>query len=165
MKPTETLTFIDNKPENGLVYDFKKIKAEYDKLGCPGEYRDPTECPLSTAKLFVDISDRSTGKTTNWILLGMCMYKLYGTNTIYIRQRDEMVAPKHTQNLFAVILEYDYISTLFDGLWNSITYKSRRWYLCLEDAAHKHEIGVIYLFNVSHLVSAAEIPASGFVCD
>ena len=162
MTPVEPRVYIDGKTENGLVYDFRKIKSEYEKLNCPPEYRDPSSLPLAYAKLFVDISDRSTGKTTNWILLAMCMYKLYGTNAIYIRQRDDMIAPKNTINLFAVILEHDYISTLFDGQWNSVFYKSRRWYLCRRDEAGDiEEVDDTYFMFMCSVLKATDLK-SGF---
>ena len=66
------------------------------------------------------VSERSTGKTTNLILVGIIMYYLYGTTTEYIRANDKMITYQKTKNLFDVILEYDYISKITKGQYNSV---------------------------------------------
>lgn len=128
--PTQPQTYINGKPDNGLAYDWNLIKKTYKSLNCPSEYYDPTTAPLASAKYFCELSDRSTGKTTNWILLGLCAYWLYGCQTIYVRQFSDHIAPKYTQNLWSVIIQNGYIEKLTGGVYNHITYKSRRWYLC-----------------------------------
>lgn len=131
--PIQKLKFIEDKTEFGLEYDWDLIRKEYKRLNCPAEFFDPTTSPLKQAKYFVDLSDRSTGKTTGWLLLGLIMYWQYGTQTQYIRQNQENIAPKYTRTLYDVVLENNYIEIITDGVYNSIVYQSRSWYLCKVD--------------------------------
>lgn len=125
--------YIENNEQLGLLYNWKKIKDEFNKLNIPDDVYNPVNVPLGQAKWFIELSDRSTGKTTNWLLLGMVMNKLYGTQIQYVRQSDEDIAPKSSKNLFSVILKYDYVSKITDNKYNSVTYNARRWYYCNVD--------------------------------
>ena len=82
----ENLQYIDNDLNKGLKYNFKKIFKEFKKLNVPGDVHTPLETNLARNKYIVEMSERSVGKTTNWLLLGLCMFKLYGTQIQYIRQ-------------------------------------------------------------------------------
>lgn len=73
-------------------------------------------------------STRSRGKTTNVLLLGMCYNWTQGTQIQYIRQYDDMLAPKITADLMRTILEYNYIDKITSGQYNSCKYVGRRWY-------------------------------------
>lgn len=131
------IKYILDNPEYGIQYDFKKIRKEFNKLGIPPDVYDPTTAPLERAKYFVETSERNIGKTTNWLLLGMVMNAMYGTIIQYIRQTENMIMPKSLKNLFAVILEYGYIEKITDGKYNSVVYKSRRYYYALVDDSGK----------------------------
>ena len=125
----ETIKYIDNNKEHGIKYDFNAIQKELNKLRCPaGVYNPFRSHIIKSGKWFVDLSERSTGKSTNWILLGMCMNKLYNTQVIYIRETVDMIRPAHSSQLFKTILEYDYISKLTEGAYNSVKYQSRKWF-------------------------------------
>lgn len=145
------IEYIGNKPENGIKYDLQLIIREYKKLKCPKTVYDPTRLPLGRARWFALLSERSTGKTTNILLLGMIVNKLYGTQIQYIRQKETMIMPKNIQNLFATILEYHYIEKITDGEYNSITYKSRRWYYCKvdEDGKITEQASTHFMINLS----------------
>lgn len=129
----ETLQYIDNDINKGLKYNFKKIFKEFKKLNVPGDVHTPLETNLARNKYIVEMSERSVGKTTNWLLLGLCMFKLYGTQMQYIRQNQLMITPSNLKDLFSVILEYDYISKLTDGEYNTVYYFSKRYYLAYYD--------------------------------
>ena len=73
------MKYINDNPEFGIQYDWKKIRKEFDKLQIPADVYDPTTAPLEKAKYFVETSERNIGKTTNWLLLGMVMNSMYGT--------------------------------------------------------------------------------------
>lgn len=143
----DNIKYINNKKELGVEYDFNLIKKEFKKLRVPDDVYDPSGLPLSTNKYFINLSDRSAGKTTNWLLLGLCMYKLYGTQIQYVRQRAENIAPKNTKDLFSTILDYDYITKLTDGAYNTVIYKSRRWFLARVD-----DKGVIEMVDGTHFM-------------
>lgn len=127
------IEYIGNKLENGIKYDLQKIIKEYKKLKCPPTVYNPCKLPLGRARWFALLSERSTGKTTNIILLGMLFNKHYGTQIQYIRQKETMIMPKNIQNIFATIIECHYVEKITDGKYNSIIYKSRRWYYCKVD--------------------------------
>lgn len=123
------IKYIDNNKEHGIKYDFNLIRKELAKLKCPDTVYNPFKSHvIKSGKWYLDLSERSTGKSTNWILLGMVMYKLYGTQTIYIRESVDMIRPAHSRQLFRTILEWDYVSKVTDGAYNSVKYNSRSWY-------------------------------------
>ena len=127
------MKYINNDIQCGIEYDWRKVKDEFRKLNIPKDVYSPMHLPFDKAKYNVLLSERSRGKTTNIILLGMCMHKLYGTTIEYIRKKEDQITKKITINLFTTILEYDYIEKLTDGKYNSIWYNARRWYYCLVD--------------------------------
>lgn len=123
------IKFIDNNKEHGIKYDFNLIRKELNKLHCPPTVYNPFKSHvIKSGKWYLDLSERSTGKSTNWILLGLCMNKLYGTQIIYVREMTDMIRPAHSRQLFNTILEWDYISKLTDGAYNSVKYQSRSWF-------------------------------------
>ena len=127
------MKYINNDIQCGIEYDWRKVKDEFRKLNIPKDVYSPMHLPFDKAKYNVLLSERSRGKTTNIILLGMCMHKLYGSTIEYIRKKEDQITKKITINLFTTILEYDYIEKLTDGKYNSIWYNARRWYYCLVD--------------------------------
>lgn len=134
---SDKVKYINDNPEYGILYDWKKIRKEFAKLDIPADVYDPTTAPLEKAKYFVETSERNIGKTTNWLLLGMIMHEMYGTQIQYIRQTENMIMPKALKNLFAVILDYHYIDKITGGKYNNVVYKSRRYYYALTDDSGK----------------------------
>lgn len=124
--------YIDNDINNGIKYDFKKIFKRYKELNVPKEFNIIPYYNMS-ARWNVFMSERSNGKTTNVLLLGMIMNNEYGTTIEYIRMRESMIAPKNSKNIFDTIIQHDYISKITKGEWNSVTYNSKRWYYCNRD--------------------------------
>ena len=124
--------YIDNDINNGIKYDFKKIFKRYKELNVPKEFNIIPYYNMA-ARWNVFMSERSNGKTTNVLLLGMIMNDEYGTTIEYIRMRESMIAPKNSKNIFDTILQHDYISKITKGAWNSVTYNSKRWYYCNRD--------------------------------
>ena len=127
------MKYIDDRPELGLVYDFRAIEREYKKLGVPDLWYSPPFAAIPRNKYFIGLSDRSTGKTTNWLLYGLCMNKLYGTIVQYVRPTEDELAPSHAEKLVEVIRSYnngEYIKKLTNGRWNSIYYHWRAFYYC-----------------------------------
>lgn len=127
------IKYINNDIECGIDYDYKQVKKLFKKLGCPGDLFDPFPALMSGCRWILDLSERSVGKTTQWLLVGMCMYWIYGTIIQYVRQFEEMIMPKASSDLFSTILKYDYVAKLTDGEYNTIVYKSRRWYFAHMD--------------------------------
>lgn len=113
-----------------MTIDHQKAIREYRKLGVPDGLFDPTECPLDLAKYFTIITERASGKTTNTLLYGLVCNKLFGTVVQYIRQTEQMLAPKNARNLMETIIYNGYVEKLTNGKYNNMLYKARRWYYC-----------------------------------
>lgn len=127
------ITYIDNDKNKGIKYDWKLIKKEYRKLKVPKGVYNPLKCDFVTHGYCVAMSDRTRGKTTNSLLVGMIMHILYGTIMHYVRNSPDMIKPKALKDLFQVILEFGYIEKLTEGRWNSCYYYGKRWYFCNVD--------------------------------
>ena len=123
------IKYIDDDIQHGIDYDFNLIEREFNKLEIPDNVYNPFKMhKIYSGKWVVDLSERSTGKTTNWLLLGMTMHKLYQTQIIYVREMVDMILPKHAMQLFTTILENGYVEKLTNGLYNTIRYKSRSYF-------------------------------------
>ena len=110
-----------------------KIIKEYKKLGCPPEVFDPCKLPLKRDKYFVLCSERSVGKTTNVLLMGMVAHQVDNIQIQYLRMHSEMVTPKNARELFSTILAFDYVSKITGGRWHNVRYWSAGWYYCNYD--------------------------------
>lgn len=87
--------------------DWQKIRKEYKKLKCPKEVWNPLTLPLGECGYYIVLSDRSRGKTTNALLLGMIMNKIDGSKIEYVRQRREQIMPKFILSLFPLLSNMD----------------------------------------------------------
>lgn len=124
------IKYFDNNPMYGIIYDWDRVVKLYNSLGIPKGVYNPTAVhQLQSGKYIVDMSERNTGKSTNWMLVMLCIYKLYGSETCYIRELTDMIMPKHSMEIFKTILTNGYLEKLFDNKWNTILYRSRRYYL------------------------------------
>ena len=132
--PDTEIKYIENNIQLGILIDWNLIIKAYKELKCPDDVYDPTqvvkELDHNNCKWYIGMSQRKTGKTTNFLLYGMLLFWYYGIHTIYIRQRDESIAPKHSIKLFDTIIAFDYISKITGGIYNHIKYYSKSWYFC-----------------------------------
>ena len=130
------IKYIENNFKLGILYDWRKIRRLYDSLGVPDEYYQIPWGAILQNKYFIDLSDRSTGKTTNWLLVGLCMNALYGTIVQYVRATEDELKPSHAEKLVEVVRSYnegEYIKKLTDGRWNSIYYHWKQFFYCNVD--------------------------------
>ena len=127
------IKYIDNNQQKGVLIDWNFIYREYKKLGCPSDIYDPTTFPINVVNWGVLLSERATGKTTNWLIIGLLLYKHYNLQIGYIRQTDNMVKSTKTRELFNVIEEYGYIEKIFGKQWNSVYLWQKHFYLCKRD--------------------------------
>lgn len=150
------MKYIDNKQENGLLYDYKKVRKLYSKLNCPKEYYNPCTAPIDRVSWVVEVSQRATGKTTGWLLWALCMYRLYGTVLHYVRSTESEIMPKISGSLYQVILNNKYIDIITDGEYNNIEYKSRKWRL-----VHVNEDGVIDKVDPNYCTYMCSVDKAG----
>lgn len=130
------IKYIENDITKGIQYDYKHLKNIYDSLGIPKTVFKPPIMELETNHYLIELSDRSRGKTTNWLLFGLCMNREYGTIIQYIRQKETMLAPKFATELVTVINEFNngqYIKNLTDNKYNALTYHWGKFYYALID--------------------------------
>lgn len=114
-----------------------KMVKKYKKLGCPDNVFNPCYLPYDRDKYFVICTERSVGKTTNVLLFGMCANWLEGIQIQYLREYSDMIERRNLRQLFATILEFDYITKITEGRWHNVIYKSHGWYYCNYDEEGK----------------------------
>lgn len=118
--------------EEEIKIDWKKIQKEYNKachkLGF-GEYDTGKIYPIESCSWNIFLSARSMGKTTQFLLFGLIGYKYYGMITHYVRQVEDMIAPKLVRNLYDTITSLGYINLIFEGRYDGVEYKAGRYYL------------------------------------
>lgn len=132
------IEYINGNPLDGVVYDFNFLRNEFRRLKCPKDVYNPCHLPFEVCKWFVTLSERARGKTTNLLLFGMLIWWHYGTGICYIRSNEQMIMPKASKDLFSNIISWGYVEKISKGKYNTIVYKSRRWYF-----AHVDEDGNI----------------------
>lgn len=92
------------------------------------------------AQYNVVYGERSNGKTTSGLLEGIDRYFDYGEQFVYIRRWDDDLKPKTANKLFnAIITELDYIRKKSNGMWNTVIYKNREWYMARDEVNNKGE--------------------------
>ena len=162
----DKIEYIGGDPDNGIKYDLKLIRKEYKKLGVPKMFWNPSKGPLEQSRTFCVLSERSIGKTTNAILLGMVYWKLYGTVIHYIRTSETMIENKFIKDLYAVINnpEYGYIEKITDGKYSSVLYHARRWYFCNYDSNGKVLDRCPKHFMICLSIDRNELHKSGYNC-
>lgn len=165
----EKIKYINDNPILGVEYNWEKILKEFNKLGIPDTVYNPTFALRQNCKYNVGVSERSTGKTTNWVLLGMVMNKMYSTIIQYIRQDQEMVTPKFLKNFFDVIIANKYVEKITDGKYNSCFYTARKWYYCkiaggeIVDKASEHFMYCLDLDEVEIYKSSYNAPMGDLI--
>lgn len=133
IKRLDFVEYYEDKEVYGIKYDWKLIFKIYNKLNVPKGYYNPCYTPVDKVKYIMELSERSTGKTTNWLLVGLIMNRLYGSITQYVRQTEDMLSPSHAMELVKVLVEYKqgyYIKELTNGVYNSFYYHWKRFYFC-----------------------------------
>lgn len=152
------ISYINDDQEQGILYDWEKIKKEYQKLKCPKRVYNPLKVDIPNFGYIIAMSERSEGKTTNPLLVGMIMHQMYGTIIHYVRNRPDMITPKAMKDIFTTILQYHYIEKITDGEWNNVFYYGKRWYYCNTD-----ETGRIIEKCPQHFMFCCTLPESDYL--
>lgn len=134
MKCVLKVKYIKNKKENGIEIDWNFIRKEYKKLGCPEKYPDLLRgVKLDIIGYLINVSERSRGKTTCILLYGLLLYKYYGIQLQYIRQKKSDVERKAIKDLYQTVIQFGYLQKIFGDKVNNIEYYGKRWYLVKVD--------------------------------
>lgn len=129
------MEYINNNSGLGLKYnwvlikkEWKKLEKIFKKLGVENIVLNPLDFDIHKHRYNIFLSERSRGKTTNFLLLGLVFNKLYGTVIQYIRQTEDDIKASNLQLLFDVIITNHYVEFLTNGEYNTIVYNARRFY-------------------------------------
>ena len=105
--------YIYNDAKFGIAYDYDLINKEFLKMlktcKAPKGLFMPNEAPIAKYNWSVFLSERSTSKTTQWLLYGMVMNSLYRTVVIYIRNNKDQTTRSFNDKLFNVITMKEYV--------------------------------------------------------
>lgn len=127
----EEIKYLNGNVQDGIKVDWQKVFSYYKALKMPkGIYNPAKELDPDSAEWFILISSRSTGKTTNLLIISIILFLMYGITTPYIRQRPDMTARQNIEKLFEVIRACGYIKDLTDGQYNNVYYFGHKMYLC-----------------------------------
>ena len=127
------IKYIDNRPELGKVIDWKYVQRKLVELTKPyiGDSYLP-QPPIDNANWFVINSERSVGKTTNLLLLGMLCHVIYDKRMTveYLRIKKDQCRPINFAKLFATIEnpDFDYVGKLTKGKYHAIYYDKKHFY-------------------------------------
>ncbi len=127
----EEIKYLNGNVQDGIEVNWQKVFSYYKALKMPkGIYNPAKELDPNSAEWFILISSRSTGKTTNLLIISIILFLMYGITTPYIRQRPDMTARQNIEKLFEVIRACGYIKDLTDGQYNNVYYFGHKMYLC-----------------------------------
>lgn len=137
-----------------MIYDFKKVRALYKKLKVP-KYNEDTitedykgdllfkllDRPFEHFAYNVLISSRGVGKTSELLLVGLIMNRLFNTTTVYVRTYTNMTTEGKTITLYNILNDYinedgkNYIEVIYDGEYNRVVLNNRqkKFYLAYID--------------------------------
>ena len=133
------IEYINGNKLEGINYDFNFLRNEYKRLKCPKDVYNPCHLPFESCKWFVTLSERAKGKDDEPFTFGMLYGGIMATGICYITiKRTEMIMPKASKDLFSNIISWGYVEKISKGKYNTLFYKSRRWYF-----AHADEDGNI----------------------
>lgn len=160
------IKYIDGNVLNGIEIDWNYIYKQYlgvlKKVVKSKEVLDGIyipKPPLNSANWFFECSERSVGKTTNYLIIGLILWRDYGIKTEYIRLNKDGIMPKNASKLFDTIREYGYIEAIFDN-WNDVNYNRHRGYnLCMRDEDGKVAEQQDAEFMHLHCLDSAEVDA------
>lgn len=118
--------------------DLKLIKKKIKSLNIPREYWGIDLDSFFAHQYNIYISIRETaGKTTQSLILGMVLNKLYPDKyqIEYLRNDNSQVVRANVENLFNTVSALGYISKIYEGKYDSVTYKtqSRKFFLVKKD--------------------------------
>lgn len=158
------LEYLNGDKEQGVDYDWKLIKKEYRKLKIPKKYYNPTKADFDRCGYVVAMSDRTHGKTTETMLFGMVMHKLYGTVIHYFRCQSDSIKPYALNQLFPVIVQNGYIEKLTDGKYNGVYYYGHKWYYCVYDEDGRRVETAPTHFCICMHLGESDMRKSGYNC-
>lgn len=103
----------------------KQVKDFIAKLKIPKEYFKIDLDKFFTNDFSIYLSIReNAGKTTQALILGLVLHKLYGTRIEYMRCDEKQISRASVSELFGTVLGLKYIEKIFPNQYNNIIYSS-----------------------------------------
>ncbi len=115
--------------------NIKQVENELKRLKIPQEYNYINPWEIFNHEYSFYVSVRECGKTTNALLIGLVLYKLYGTKTEYLRCDDDQIKRAQIEELYGTVKGCGYIEKIFPKMWNDIEYSQVKkcFYLIARD--------------------------------
>lgn len=109
---------------------YRKALSIYNSLNIPEQYRTIPRILEDEDTYNMMLSIRAMGKTTDFLLWGLCLQMAYGILPVYIRQTKYNLEPKEMRTLFNVVRDrqYGYIEKITNGRYNWIDYRAGEWH-------------------------------------
>lgn len=103
-----------------------EVTKELKKLNIDKKYLPINIYEYFKADYDIFISTRECAKTSETLIVGLILYKLYGTVTEYLRCDNDQTRRAVIEPLFNVIREHKYIEKLFPKMWNDLEYSQTK---------------------------------------
>lgn len=105
----------------------EQVKREIKRLNIPKEYWkiDLDAFFRNEYNFYLSIRENA-GKTTQGLILGLVLFKLYGTKTEYLRSDERQIARSSVENLYNVVENLGYIKKIFNNQYNSLEYSTQQ---------------------------------------
>ena len=115
--------------------DVNLIKKEIKKLNIPKQYLNLNIDAIFTHEYSIFLSTRESAKTTESLIIGLTMYKLWRTQTIYVRCDNEQTTRSKIETLYGVVQKCRYVEAIFPNMYNDIEYSATKkcFYLIARD--------------------------------
>lgn len=117
-------------------FDVELVKKEIRKLKIPKEYFNFDVEAINNHDISLYLSIRKdSAKTTQALIISLILKKLYNYECEYLRTDTDQITSSNIDNIYDVILKFDYVPKIFGEQWNTIIYKQhlKRFYLAKKD--------------------------------
>lgn len=151
----DKISYINNSLIDGVDYDWKKYIKIYRKLVMevvPNEEDRRLfdwEIDFPATRWLAELSERSIGKTTKWLLLGTIAHYYAGLKIEYLRINSDMIRPSVCGEMWETIIQYGYIGKLTNGEYNTVIYRNKAYFLAFQN--EKGEIEKEDIDELCHL--------------
>ena len=103
-----------------------QVAHELRKLNIPRKFVPYSITPIFSHQYSIFVSTRECAKTTYTLILGLILYKLYGTTTEYIRCDEDQTRRAVIEPLYNTIKANNYVARIFNNNWNDIEYSQTK---------------------------------------
>ena len=108
-------------------FDVELVKKEIRKLKIPKEYFNFDVEAINNHDISIYLSIRKdSAKTTQALIISLILKKLYNYECEYLRTDTDQITSSNIDNIYDVILKFDYVPKIFGEQWNTIILCFRR---------------------------------------